>query len=149
MLWHLAVSSDGSDGKAVPIFINETGVLRSLAGKRIWEAFLDKTRGITAEPGEQLSGQELEQLTQAAQEYAYDTFMEMKDDYDRKTEENYRKYRYALDLRIEAAGRIGIDNIRQHKLHALQVEKAEIETNYKNAKAVCPEFRLELLIHMQ
>ena len=149
MLWHLAVSPDGSDGKAIPIFINEAGVLRPLAGKRIWEAFLDKARGITAEPGEQISSQELEQLTRTAQEYAYDTFMEIKDDYDRKTEENYRKYRYALDLRIEAAGRIGIENIRQHKLHALQVEKAEIETNYKNAKAVCPEFRLELLVHMQ
>ncbi len=149
MLWHLAVSPDGSDGKAVPIFINDVGIIRPLAGKRIWEAFLDKGKRITAEPGERISPEELDKLSSAAQEYAYDTFVEMKDAYDKKTEENYRKYRYALDLRIEAASHIGIDNIRHHKLDMLQAEKAEIEENYRNTRAVCPDFRLELLVHME
>ena len=149
MLWHLSVSPDGSDGKAIPIFINENGIIRPLAGKRIWEALLDRGKRITANPGEIVDEDAFKQLAESAQDYSYDTFVEMKEAYDHKTEENYRKYKYALDLRIEAAGHIGIENIRYHKLKALTAEREEIEVNYRNSRAVCPDFRLELLIHME
>ena len=149
MLWHLSVSPDGTDGKAIPVFINENRIIRPLAGKRIWEAFLDKSRQITAEPGKPIEAMVLSQLTDASQEYAYDAFAEMKDIYDHKTEENYRKYKYALDLRIDAAGRIGIENIRRYKLEALQSEKENLEAAYRNSRAVCPDFHLELLVHME
>lgn len=149
MLWHLSVSPDGTDGKAIPVFMNENRIIRPLAGKRIWEAFLDKSRQITAELGKPIEAEILLQLTDASQEYAFDAFSEMKDAYDQKTEENYRKYKYALDLRIGAAGRIGIENIRRHKLESLNSEKENLEAAYRNLRAVCPDFHLELLVHME
>ena len=149
MLWHLSVSPDGMDGKAIPVFMNENRIIRPLTGKRIWEAFLDKSKQITAEPGKPIEAEKLLQLTDASQEYAFDVFSEMKDAYDQKTEENYRKYKYALDLRIGAAGRIGIENIRRHKLESLKSEKENLEAAYRNSRAVCPDFHLELLVHME
>ena len=149
MLWYLSVSPDGTDGKAIPVFMNENRIIRPLAGKRIWEAFLDKSRQITAESGKPIDAEILLLLTDASQEYAFDAFSEMKDAYDQKTEENYRKYKYALDLRIGAAGRIGIENIRRHKLESLKSEKENLEAAYRNSRAVCPDFHLELLVHME
>jgi tryptophanyl-tRNA synthetase len=54
-----------------------------------------------------------------------------------------------LNLRIEAAQRIGIENIRKHKLMALSREKAEIEANYQAGKKFCPDFKPVLIVHME
>ena len=63
--------------------------------------------------------------------------------------ENHRKYDYALSLRIDAARRIGIENIRNHKLNSLAQEKEQMEAQYRQSKQICPDFYLELLAHME
>ena len=149
MLWHLSVAANGSGGKTLPVFINDDGILRPLAGKRIWNALLDETRVITASEGTAVDAAQLEQLKEASQEYAYDTFREMCEEYSRRIEENHTKYSYALSLRFEAAGRIGIENIRNHKLRSLAREKEEMEAQYRLDRQLCPDFHLELLVHME
>lgn len=149
MLWHLSVAADGSSGKTVPVFINESGILRPMAGKRIWEAVLDDTKSIQTSEGSVIAPDFLEKLLTASQEYAYDSFVEMKCEYEQKNEENHKKYRYALNLRIDAAKHIGIDNIRTYKLHSLAVESAEMDAAYEAGKQICPDFRLEILVHME
>lgn len=149
MLWHLAVSADRTGGRTVPVFINENGILRPMAGKRIWEALLDDTKTLTAIKGDIIEESLYRTLTEASQAFAYDTFVEMKSDYEKKMEENHRKYSYALNLRVDAAKHIGIDNIRSHKLAALEKERIDMETAYIASKQICPEFRLEILVHME
>lgn len=149
MLWHLSVAADGSSGKTVPVFINESGILRPVAGKRIWEAVLDDTKFIQTSEGSVIDPDFLEKLLAASQEYAYDSFVEMKNEYEQKNKENHKKYSYALNLRIDAAKHIGIDNIRTHKLHSLAVESAEMDAAYEAGKQICPDFRLEILVHME
>lgn len=149
MLWHISVAADGTGGKTVPVFINTNGVLRPLAGKRIWDAILDDQRIISVSEAPAISSEKLAELTAASQDYAYDTFSEMRQEYDRKVEENHRKYDYALSLRFDAASRIGIENIRNHKLNSLAQEKAEMEAQYRQNKQICPDFYLELLAHME
>lgn len=83
------------------------------------------------------------------QNYAYDAFSKMRAEYDRRIDENHKKYDYALSLRLEAAGRIGIENIRTHKLMSLSQEKADMEMQYRKIKQICPDFYLELLAYME
>ena len=149
MLWHLSVAPDGTGGKTIPVFINEDGVLRPLAGKRIWDAVLDDQRIISVLEGTAVTAETLDTLTKASQDYAYDVFSDMRAEYDRKIEENHRKYDYALSLRFDATSRIGIENIRNHKLNLLAQEKAEMEAQYRQNKQICPDFYLELLAHME
>lgn len=149
MLWHLSVSANGRGGKTLPVFINDAGILRPLAGKRIWNALLDETNVITATPYAPIESLQLAKLKEASQEYAYDTFHEMCTDYNRRIEENHTKYSYALSLRFEAADRIGIANIRNHKLKSLIQEKEDVEAQYLLDKQLCPDFHLELLIRME
>ena len=149
MLWHLSVAPDGKGGKTIPIFINENGILRPLAGKKIWDAILDDHRVISVSERPAVSPDIIDELKKASQDYAYDAFNDMRSEYDRRIEENHRKYDYALSLRIDAAKRIGIDNIRSHKLKALEREKEEMESHYRQSKQICPDFYLELLAHME
>ena len=149
MLWHLSVAPDGTGGKTIPVFINENGVLRPMAGKRIWDAILDDQRVISVSEYTAISAEILDALTKASQDYAYDVFSDMRAEYDRKIEENHRKYDYALSLRFDAASRIGIDNIRIHKLNSLARETEQMEAQYRQSKQICPDFYLELLAHME
>lgn len=149
MLWHLSVSTEESCKRIVPIFINENGILRPMAGKRILEALLDNTRVVNTTQGDVADSELYEKLTKASQDYAQDIFTVLKAEYERKNEENYKKYSYALKLRIDAAKKIGIENIRKHKLSELEKERADMEANYLIAKQICPDFRLEILVHME
>ena len=149
MLWHLSVAPDGTGGKTIPVFINKNGVLRPLAGKRIWDAILDDQRIISVSEGAAVTAETLDTLTKASQDYAYDVFSDMRAEYDRKIDENHRKYDYALSLRFDAASRIGIENIRNHKLNSLAQEKEQMEAQYRQSKQICPDFYLELLAHME
>ena len=56
---------------------------------------------------------------------------------------------YAIDLRIEAAERIGIENIRKHKLAGLANEKSDAEKKYNASKAIFPEFHPVIIVRME
>jgi superfamily II DNA or RNA helicase len=149
MLWRISLTPDSQGQKIIPIFINQDFILRPMAGKKIWEAILDKDRVITVCEGEKIDIETQNKLRTASQEFAYDTFLTLKAELEKRNEETYRKYLYALNLRIEAAQRIGIENIRKHKLMALSREKAEIEANYQAGKKFCPDFKPVLIVHME
>lgn len=149
MLWRISLTPDSQGQKIIPIFINQDFILRPMAGKKIWEAILDKDRVITVCEGEKIDIETQNKLRTASQEFAYDTFLTLKAELEKGNEETYRKYLYALNLRIEAAQRIGIENIRKHKLMALSREKAEIEANYQAGKKFCPDFKPVLIVHME
>ena len=149
MLWRISLTPDSQGQKIIPIFINQDFILRPMAGKKIWEAILDKDRVITVCEGEKIDIKTQNKLRTASQEFAYDTFLTLKAELEKRNEETYRKYLYALNLRIEAAQRIGIENIRRHKLMALSREKAEIEANYLAGKKFCPDFKPVLIVHME
>ena len=56
---------------------------------------------------------------------------------------------YALQLRMEAAEHIGIDNIRRGRLAKLEKEKAIIEAEHKKGAQVYPNFRLMLAVRLE
>ena len=149
MLWQLSLSTDSQSQRIMPIFINENFILRPVAGNKIWDALLDDELKITVCNGGQLAEVVASKLINASREYAYDTFLQLKEELEKRNEETYRKYLYALKLRLEAAERIGIENIKRHKLAALAEEQLEIEAAYQRGKVICPEFRLIMLVHLE
>ena len=149
MLWELSVSSDEQSRRFIPIFVNDEMVLRPLAGRKIWEAILDENNTLTVTGGENLSHEHFENLVKASRDFAYDSFINLKEETEKRRDETFRKYMYALNLRFDAADRIGIENIRKHKLSRLAIEKASAEKNYHAAKAIFPEFKPVLFIRME
>ena len=82
-------------------------------------------------------------------DFAYDTFVELKEKQMQQNEESFKKYMYALELRKEAAEHIGIENIRRSRLQKLQKEKANIEAQYKNGAQIYPDFHLIMIVRLE
>lgn len=54
MLWWISLTSDNKGQRIIPIFINQDFILRPMAGKKIWEAILDKDSVISVCEGEKI-----------------------------------------------------------------------------------------------
>lgn len=147
MLWELSLTE--SDRQIIPIFVNDGFILRPIAGKRIFEVFLDPSSQLVVKCIPNIEAETYEQLEAMSKEYSYKTFVDMRDKHLRKNQESYNKYMYALGLRTEAAKQIGIENIRLSRLARLHDEEEKIERAYIEGKKVLPEFRLVLLVKLE
>ena len=149
MLWDLSLSEKEDARRIIPVFVNEKGVLRPMAGKRIMDVFLNPASGLHVHSVPNVDAETYDMLEKKSMDFAYDTFMEMKDKQLQKNEESYRKYMYALQLRREAARQIGIDNIRIARLRKMDQEEDRIMADFKNGQQMTPDFRLILLARLE
>lgn len=140
ILWELSINEDLHSKKILPIFINENMKLRPFAGERIWEKLLEEDVIITVEDNIYLEENLYNNLFQISQEFFYDDFLRLKKEYEEKQEEKYRKYSYALELRIGAAEKIGIENIKKSRLKELRRERQEAVLEFEKNKIISPEF---------
>ena len=127
MLWELSISEKESGKRILPIFVNSAMVLRPMAGKRIMDVFLDGNSKLRVSSASNVDAEIYSKLEKSCMDFAYDTFVELKEKQMQQNEESFKKYMYALELRQEAAEHIGIENIRRSRLQKLQKEKANIE----------------------
>ena len=149
MLWKLSISEEESGKRIIPIFVNEKFVLRPMAGKRIMDVFLDPISELTVCATSNITAGEYKQLEKLSMDFAYNSFIELKEKQLQQRKETYNKYMYAIKLREEAAEHIGIKNIRQSRLVKLDREKTNIEAEYKKGIQVYPEFSLMMLIRLE
>lgn len=149
MLWELSVSDDMRDKRIIPIFVNESYVLRPMAGSRIMNVFLDETSKLNCHMVSNLPEEDYQRMQKICMDFAYNTFVELKDKHAKRSSEQYEKYKYALFLRKEAAEHIGIENIRRSRIAKLVREENDIEAEYKRSGTVLPDFRLMMLIRLE
>lgn len=149
MLWDLSVTDEEMDQRILPVFVNKDFVLRPMAGKRIMDVFLDGTSQLSVHSVPNLTGDEYQQLEKLSTEFAYDSFLKLKDQQLKRNKESYDKYMYALKLRTEATEHVGIDNIRKSRLQRLEKEKEAVEERYRKGQEVYPEFKLCLLVKLE
>ena len=149
MLWELSISEKESGKRILPIFVNSAMVLRPMAGKRIMDVFLDGSSKLRVSSAPNVDAEIYSKLEKSCMDFAYDTFVELKEKQMQQNEESFKKYMYALELRQEAAEHIGIENIRRSRLHKLQKEKANIEAQHRKGSQVYPDFRLIMMARLE
>ena len=149
MLWELSISEKESGKRILPIFVNSAMVLRPMAGKRIMDVFLDGNSKLRVSSAPNVNVEIYSKLEKSCMDFAYDTFVELKEKQMQQNEESFKKYMYALELRQEAAEHIGIENIRRSRLQKLQKEKANIEAQHRKGSQVYPDFRLIMMARLE
>lgn len=149
MLWELSISEKESGKRILPIFVNSAMVLRPMAGKRIMDVFLDGNSKLRVSSASNVDAEIYSKLEKSCMDFAYDTFVELKEKQMQQNEESFKKYMYALELRQEAAEHIGIENIRKSRLQKLQKEKANIEAQHRKGSQVYPDFRLIMMARLE
>ena len=149
MLWELSISEKESGKRILPIFVNSAMILRPMAGKRIMDVFLDGNSKLRVSSAPNVNVEIYSKLEKSCMDFAYDTFVELKEKQMQQNEESFKKYMYALELRQEAVEHIGIENIRRSRLHKLQKEKANIEAQHRKGSQVYPDFRLIMMARLE
>lgn len=149
MLWELSISEKESGKRILPIFVNSAMILRPMAGKRIMDVFLDGNSKLRVSSAPNVDAEIYSKLEKSCMDFAYDTFVELKEKQMQQNEESFKKYMYALELRQEAAEHIGIENIRRSRLQKLQKEKANIEAQHRKGSQVYPDFRLIMMARLE
>ena len=149
MLWELSISEKESGKRILPIFVNSAMILRPMAGKRIMDVFLDGNSKLRVSSAPNVDAEIYSKLEKSCMDFAYDTFVELKEKQMQQNEESFKKYMYALELRQEAVEHIGIENIRRSRLQKLQKEKANIEAQHRKGSQVYPDFRLIMMARLE
>ena len=149
MLWELSISEKESGKRILPIFVNSAMVLRPMAGKRIMDVFLDGNSNLRVSSASNVDAEIYSKLEKSCMDFAYDTFVELKEKQMQQNEESFKKYMYALELRQEAAEHIGIENIRRSRLQKLQKERANIEAQHRKGSQVYPDFKLIMMARLE
>lgn len=144
-LWGISLGEDKQDKRMLPVFISDAGIYRPAASKMIWDEILRGQKRLTMQPNETLDESVMMALTTKATTIAEDAFIEMRGDYQKRHENEYQKRKYALTLRIEAAGKIGIDNIRLSRIHKLENELHTLTETNEQQQTICPTFRPMLI----
>ena len=139
-LWEVGLGPEPADRQIIAFFMNNEGVYRPAASRLIWEELLKQECSL--EVGEpEACDEEIWAVVEAkAQETANDVFLQLRASYEQRHEQEYGKRRRALTLRIEAAERIGIENIRKKRIARLEEELSQATETYERHRNVCPSF---------
>ena len=139
-LWEVSLGPEPTDKNIISIFINEQGMYRPAASRLIWEELLKPECALEAGDVVPVAPEFWLSLEQRAQEIATDSFLQMQDAYQQRHEQQYKKQQRALTLRIEAAERIGIENIRASRIARLETALKEATDDYERHQEICPTF---------
>jgi len=145
-LWEVSLGEDDADKRIISFFMNEQGVYRPAASKLIWEELIKPESTVEVYDTQEFTAEQFAALTARAQEMATDAFLQMKASYEQRHEAQYQKQKRALTLRIEAAQRIGIENIRNARISRLEDELRDATTAYERKQEICPTFTPMLAI---
>lgn len=148
-LWEVSLGEDDADKRIIPFYMNEQGIYRPAASKLIWEELIKPESSIEVGTTQEFAAEKFDVLTSRAQQMATDVFLQMKASYEQRHEAEYKKRKRALILRIEAAQRIGIENIRNARISKLEAALREATIAYERKQEICPTFTPMLVIIMR
>jgi len=144
-LWCIALGDGDEDQRMVSMFINDSGVYRPAASKLLWDEMLRDKITLNMYDTESLGDNTYTEILTRAAEITEDTFITMKNQYYSQHEQELKKRRYALTLRIEAASKIGIENIRVSRIRKLERQLQELQQEYDRKRSICPSLQPMLI----
>ena len=137
-IWQISLGEERQYREYIPLFLTKKMLYRPMSGRRIWEELYKEEDNIEFIGMSEIERSLYERIAEKAEEIAYDNFLSLKNKYELKNKDNYRKYKHSIEVKKDLAMKIGIDNIRNSKLKALDKELIEIEKDYEEKKGLVP-----------
>ncbi|MDP3057923.1 MAG: helicase-related protein, partial [bacterium] len=148
-LWCIALGDGDEDKRMVSMFINDSGVYRPAASRLLWDEMLREKITLNMCDSESLDDKTYNAILARSAEITEDTFITMKNHCYSQHEQEFKKRRYALMLRIEAASKIGIDNIRVSRIRKLERQLQELQQAYNRKRSICPSLQPMLICRVK
>lgn len=140
LIWQISLGEESQYKEYIPLFLTKKMIYRPMSGRRIWEELYKDKDNIDLIGTSRIEPSLYKEIRKMAEEIAYDNFLGLKNKYELKNKDNYRKYKHSIEIKKETAMKVGIDNIRNSKLKSLDKELIEIKKDYEDKKDLVPSF---------
>jgi hypothetical protein len=151
-LWRIALDNQSlRDVKIIPIFHHDDGRTLGPTARRIWDALMEDRPGVE-QVGTQ-AGPEIEavfrRLRVEAERLGEDAFHDLHARHRQRLKREQEKGQYAFQVRREALGRLGLPEVRQHRLKRLEGEERAWAAELRKREQILPELQPVVLLRVE
>lgn len=151
-LWRITLDPQSfRDARIIPIFHHDDGRILLPTAKHIWDRLLEDQPEV-----EQLgtkTGADVEavflRLRSEAERQGEDAFHELHARHQQRLKREQEKGRYAFQVRRDALNRIGLPEVRQHRLKRLDEEEKAWADALRKREQVLPELQPVMLLRVE
>ncbi|MEW6458642.1 MAG: helicase-related protein [Bacillota bacterium] len=149
-LWRIAIAtSDWNRRRIMPLFLAENGKVYMPTAGRIWGHLLVVNPIVRSNLDAATSKDVLEKLLRAAEEHGRPIYDALVQEHHARMAREREKAEYSFAARRRAIERIGLPQVRNHRLNLLDQEERSFHEQIENRARICPEIVPLLLIRVE
>jgi hypothetical protein len=151
-LWRINLDHGSfRDVKIVPLFHHDDGRLLLPTARRIWDDLLEESPGVEfvgMHPGARTETA-FRRLRSEAEDHGESAYRELLGTYRNRIKREQEKGKYAFHVRREALNRIGLPEVRQHRLKRLQEEENAWASHLRKREQVLPNLQPIMILRVE
>ncbi|RMD96331.1 MAG: helicase [Bacteroidetes bacterium] len=139
-LWRIAITSEGSDRQRImPLFASDAGRVYTPTARHLWDLLLTTPPTILRYLDTETSSQTLERLREVAMQQGKAIYDELVATHRERLAREREKSEYAFAARRRAIERIGLPQVRTHRLSLLEQEEKHFREQLERRAQIMPE----------
>jgi hypothetical protein len=149
-LWRISISTaDWNRRRIMPLFLADDGRVFAPTARHIWDQLLTILPTILRHLDIETSHQAFERLRDAAEQQGKTIYDELVQAHRERLAREREKGEYAFAARRKAIERIGLPQVRNHRLNLLQQEEQRFKEQLGHRAKVMPEMAPLLLVRVE
>jgi len=147
-LWKISLQSEEDrEQRLLSLFVNDSGQVLIPTSKSVWEAMIDGR--ITVCGGDTTVTPEMaESIHRIATKQGEHVFNELATRHEERLSRERRKGRDAFKVRRKALSHVGLETVRQYRIHQLEHEESLWIVNIQRRSRVIPELACICMVHI-
>jgi len=149
-LWRIAIAAmDWNRGKIMPLFLSDNGEVFLPTARHIWDQLLVTNPQMLSVLKAEASLEIYEQLQKAAEEHGKSTYDALVHEHQGRIERERKKMDYAFSAHQRIIARIGLPQVRNHRLGLLAQEEKRILEQLERKSEIYPEMVPLLMVRVE
>ncbi len=151
-LWRIQLrTEDERKTRVLALFVSEDGRVLGPTARAVWDQLIEGNADLSGSP-EVLNGENASHAYQLsrreAEKHGEPVFRELLDGHQKRIQRERRKTIHAFEARRRAIDRIGLPQVRSHRLSQLEREKAAWTTSMGAKEAAIPELSAVIVLRV-
>jgi hypothetical protein len=151
-LWRIALGKESlRDVKIIPIFHLDDGRNLMPTARHIWDALLEdqpEVQYLKAKTDSEVEAV-FHRLRAEAERQGEDAFRELQSRHQQRLKREQEKGAYAFQVRREALNRLGLPEVRQHRLKRLDEEERAWAAELRKREQILPELHPIIILRVE
>ena len=149
-LWRIAiVTADWNRRRIMPLFLADNGMVYMPTARHVWDQLLVASARVRALLGAQVSGIAFAKLEEAAEEHGKPVYEALLQEHRARITREREKGAYAFAARRRTIERIGLPQVRDHRLNLLAEEERSFQQQLDQKARTYPEMVPLLVIRVE